>query len=85
MHEDACPNYADMLTNLYKGHQFLYDELWFFPRVAWSLDSYGHSSTNARIMAESGAEALFIRNIDPKDRELRLYLKSMEYIWRPNF
>jgi len=43
----------------------LYDEFWYFPRVAWSLDQYGHSSTNARIYAEAGVEALYIKNIDP--------------------
>ena len=45
----------------------------------------GHSATNARLLADSGAEALFIRNVDPQDRQKRLDTKSMEYIWRPNF
>lgn len=85
MHEDSCPHYADMLHNIFKGHQFLYNEFWIFPRVAWSLDMYGHSSTNARLYAESGIEAMFIKNVDPEERKQRLANSSMEFIWRPQF
>jgi len=35
------------------------------PRVAWNLDPYGHSDTNARLLAESGIEALYMRSVDP--------------------
>jgi hypothetical protein len=84
-HEDSCPHYADMLHNIFKGHQYLYNEFWVFPRVAWSLDLYGHSSTNARLYAESGIEAIFIKNIDPSERKVRLENQTMEYLWRPNY
>ena len=85
LHEDACPNYQDMLMNIYQGHQWLYKEFWYYPRVAWSLDHFGHSATNARLYAESGIEALFIANIDPHDKRKRLETNSMEFLWRPNF
>ena len=36
-------------------------------------------------MGESGAEALFIRHIDPQDRDMRLKTQHMEFVWRPDF
>ena len=36
-------------------------------------------------MGESGAEALFIRHIDPQDRDMRLKTEHMEFVWRPDF
>ena len=84
-HQDACPHYADIMHNIFKGHQYLYNEFWIFPRVAWSLDMYGHSSTNARLYSESGIEAIYIRQIDPTERQVRMNNQTMEFIWRPNF
>ena len=44
---------------------FLQKEFGDTPRVAWSLDTSGHSSANARLLAESGIESLFLLNVDP--------------------
>jgi hypothetical protein len=71
-HQDACPHYADIMHNIFKGHQWLYNNFWIFPRVAWSLDMYGHSSANARLYSESGIEAIFISHIDPAERQVRM-------------
>ena len=46
---------------------------------------YGHSSTNARLYSESGIEAIYIRHIDPTERQVRMQNQTMEFIWRPNF
>jgi hypothetical protein len=49
------------------------------------METTGHSLANPRILAESGIEALFIRNIEKGDRDLRLEDRSMEFIWRPMY
>ena len=36
-------------------------------------------------MAEAGIEAVFILNIEPEDRLLRLEDRAMEFIWRPMY
>jgi len=72
-----------MLLNLQRGHQFLSEHFAYHPRVAWSLDDAGHSSANARILSESGIEAVFILSIDPEERRERLMWGEMEFVWRP--
>ncbi|CDW86710.1 glycosyl hydrolases family 38 protein [Stylonychia lemnae] len=84
-HDNVCPHYSDMLLNLHRGHQFLVSEFGVHPRVAWNLDPYGHSDANARLLAESGIEALYFKSVDPQDRENRLASKTMETLWRPSF
>lgn len=56
-----------------------------YPRTAWNLDPFGHSDANARVFAESGIEAMYMRYVDPHEKEMRLKSKQMEWIWRPNF
>ena len=85
MHDTVCPHYTDMLLNIEKGHSFLLKEFGVRPRAAWSLEPYGHSEMNARLWAESGIEAMFVKEMDPEDRENRIKNQSMEFIWRPNY
>jgi len=47
-----------------KGHQFLKKEFDVTPRVAWLLDSFGHSSANAWLYSDMGLEALFVGRVD---------------------
>jgi hypothetical protein len=68
-----------------RGKQWLKSEFNYAPRAALSLEHNGNSDTNARLMGESGAEALFIRYIDPQDRDMRLQTNTMEFVWRPDF
>lgn len=37
MHDEACPHYDDMITNMQKGHQFITDEFGAeaAPRIGW--------------------------------------------------
>ena len=67
-----------------KGHQFLKKEFDVTPRVAWLLDSFGHSSANARLYADMGLEALFVGRIDSQDKNKRFEEKSLNFLWRPH-
>ena len=54
------------------------------PRVAWLLDSFGHSSANARLYADMGLEALFVGRLDNRDRDKRFdHDHSLNFLWRP--
>ena len=85
VHDPVCPHYSDILLNMQRGKQWLKQEFNYAPRAVLSLDQNGNSDTNARLMGESGAEALFIRHIDPQDRDMRLKTQHMEFVWRPDF
>lgn len=71
MHDEACPSYDDMINNMYYGHKFLFDEFNYIPKVAWQLDPFGHSASNAMICSELGYDAIFLGRIDPQERSVR--------------
>lgn len=66
------------------GHTFLKKEFGFVPRVAWLVDSFGHSISNARLYSEIGFDSLFISRLDHLDSENRDRKKELNYLWRPS-
>lgn len=82
--DEACPNYEDLYNNMLLGHQFLQNEFGTTPSVGWHLDSFGHSSTNARLFADLGFEAMFVARHDKSEQSTRDENKSYEFLWRPN-
>jgi alpha-mannosidase len=57
-----------MINNMIIGHTFLQAEFGITPRIGWNLDSFGHSSTNARLFADLGFEAQFFARLDRMDK-----------------
>lgn len=64
MHDEACTHYEDMLENMMKGQQFLWDTFQYKPRIGWQIDPFGHSNANARLFAEMGFDAVFFARAD---------------------
>ena len=85
MHDEACPHYEDLINNMWAGHEFAKTELGAVPSIGWQIDPFGHSNTNARLMAEMGFDAFFFARLDYQDKDRRLADKEMEYIWRPSW
>jgi alpha-mannosidase len=83
MHDEACPHYEDMITNMWQGHDFVMSEFGVRPRIGWQIDPFGHSNANARLYAEMGFDAVFFGRLDYQEKEKRLEEKTMEYVWRP--
>ncbi len=83
MHDEACPHYEDMITNMWKGHEFVKNEFGVTPRIGWHIDPFGHSNANVRLFAEMGFDAFFIGRIDYQEKEKRMAEKTMEFVWRP--
>jgi alpha-mannosidase len=84
-HDEACPTYEEFIANMMAGHQFILKEFGVTPRVGWQLDPFGHSSTNARLYAEMGLDALIFARLDRIEKSKRMSNKSLEYIWQPHF
>ena len=83
-HDEACPSYEDMLDNMITGHSFLLKEFGVKPRTAWLIDSFGHSSANARLYADMGFDSLFVARLDAFDAHKRWEKDhSMNFLWRP--
>jgi len=85
VHDEATALYEDMINNMYWGHSWLLGLFEYIPSVGWQIDPFGHSSTNARLFAEMGFDALFFARIDWQDRARRQKDKEMEFLWRPFF
>lgn len=83
-HDEACNTYQDMLANMMIGHNFILNEFGedAIPKIGWSLDSFGHSLTNAKILSQLGYEALFFARVDDDERKWRKDNKQLEFIWK---
>ncbi|KAL6770979.1 hypothetical protein ACKKBF_B33465 [Auxenochlorella protothecoides x Auxenochlorella symbiontica] len=84
-HDEAASHYVAMIDQTTRGHSFLQETFGVKPRVAWQLDPFGHSATQASLMsAEAGFDALFIARADHQDMDVRRAKKELEFIWAPN-
>ena len=73
-----------MINNMMIGHAWLKKEFGVVPRIGWQIDTYGHSSTNARLFADFGFDALFLsRGVDFQFKKKKEEDKSYEFLWRP--
>ena len=81
--DEACPNYEDIINNMYIGHGFLKREFGITPKIGWMIDAFGHTSANAALFADMGFDALFIGRVDETLRKQMMKEKSMTFLWRP--
>jgi alpha-mannosidase len=64
------------------GHEFLKRELGVIPKVGWQLDPFGHSATQASLLAAAvGFDALYFGRIDYQDLEIRQGTQECEGLW----
>lgn len=82
MHDEAAPNYVDMIDQTTLGHQFLLKEFGTVPTIGWQIDPFGHSATQASLYALMGMNAWFFGRIDYQDRAVREKMKTTEVIMR---
>ena len=88
MHDEAASHYVSMVDQTTLGHRFLREEFGGadtggVPTVAWQLDPFGHSATQAALLsAEAGMDALFFGRIDYQELEQRVGDSRAEFIWR---
>ena len=77
MHDEASPHYDDMINNMMIGLQWLEQVLETRPRVGWSIDPFGHSSANPRLLADMGMDAWVFARVDFQDLEQRREDKTL--------
>jgi alpha-mannosidase len=85
MHDEAATHYIGMVDQTTLGHRLLKEEFGDagIPTVAWQLDPFGHSATQAALLsAEAGMDALFFGRIDYQDLKLRVNESRAEFVWR---
>ena len=82
MHDEATTHYIGMIDQTTLGHSFLKRELGIIPKVAWQLDPFGHSSSQASLMtSKMGFDAIYFGRIDHQDLKYRKENKECEGLW----
>ena len=69
MHDEACTHYDDILNNMMVGNEWVENVFGVRPRVGWSIDPFGHSNGNPRLLADMGMDAWFFARLDYEDKE----------------
>ncbi|CAI5537097.1 unnamed protein product [Closterium sp. Naga37s-1] len=83
MHDEATTHYTDMVHQMSLGLRFLRSEFNVTPRVAWQIDPFGHSATQASLItAQAGFDGIFFSRADYQDVANRQQEKKEEFVWR---
>eukprot|EP00038_Savillea_parva_P019125 m.26584 g.26584 ORF g.26584 m.26584 type:complete len:1203 (-) comp4326_c0_seq1:85-3693(-) len=85
MPDEASPTYVELLRNMQRGIQVIINEFGptARPRVAWSIDPFGHSSAYAAMNAQFGFDMSVVGRIDWQEKASRFANVAMETVWRP--
>ncbi|WIA23312.1 hypothetical protein OEZ85_000079 [Tetradesmus obliquus] len=81
-HDEATSHYSGMVDQMSLGMRFLQQEFGRAPTVAWQLDGFGHSCTEALLKSMGGFQALFIGRSAMADMQQRKSNRSLEFVWR---
>jgi alpha-mannosidase len=83
MHDEAASYYQHSIDQMRLGLLFLKQEFDYVPDVAWFIDPFGHSASNAYVLAKMGFKKIVLVRIDYKEKEARKAQKSLEFYWVP--
>lgn len=84
--DEACPTFEEILGNYMVGHEFLKNEMGIEPpKVAWLVDSFGHSAATPELMQKMGFESLVFSRVSENEKIYRKSQKAMEFMWKPTF
>jgi hypothetical protein len=81
-HDMGATTVNSMLANWDEGHQWLKKHGLPRPKIGWSLDPFGISSTQATLQSLMGFDAWFFTRISANDVASRKQDKSLEFIWQ---
>ncbi|XP_072039219.1 lysosomal alpha-mannosidase-like [Amphiura filiformis] len=81
--DEGATHYSAIIDQMTIGHKFLEDNFGDCgrPRIAWQVDTFGHSREQASLYAQMGMDGFFFGRIDYNDRSTRYLSKTMEGIW----
>ena len=88
MHDEACPTFADMLDQTSAGIRWIAQTFGpaALPRVTSQLDPFGHSATQASMLASpaAGYIAQFHARMDYGETGLRHATQTLDFAWAPS-
>lgn len=82
-HDEANPSYDSIIAQMTEGHEYLLSLFGVRPRIAWSIDPFGHAAASAALAASAGYEAFVINRIDHSVKAALKQRASLEFVWQP--
>ncbi|KAI4465192.1 alpha-mannosidase [Holotrichia oblita] len=85
MADEATTHLYALVDQLIEGHQWLNTHLGVQPKFGWSVDVFGHSSTQAQLLSLSGIHATVIQRIHYAWKEWFAHKQYGDFVWVPNW
>ncbi|XP_035232850.1 alpha-mannosidase 2x-like [Stegodyphus dumicola] len=85
MTDEAASHYYGMIDQLIEGHQWMKTNLGIIPRSAWSVDSFGHSSTVPYLLRASGMYNMVIQRTHYAWKAYLAERRQLDFWWRQDF
>jgi lysosomal alpha-mannosidase len=84
MNDEGTTHYNAIIDQMTLGLQFINENFGSKarPRVAWHIDTFGHSAEQASLFAQMSFEGFFFARIHYADMEKRTKKQRMELVWR---
>ncbi|XP_047525382.1 alpha-mannosidase 2 [Pieris napi] len=82
MNDEANSHWLSVIQQLTTGHQWLIENLGYTPRNSWSIDPFGHSSTQPYLLKLAGFENSLIQRIHYRIKKELARDRHLEFRWR---
>ncbi|VDP69967.1 unnamed protein product [Echinostoma caproni] len=81
--DEAVGHYSDLIDQLTLGRQFIHR--WFRscgrPRMAWQIDTFGHSRSHADVFYEAGYDGIVFGRADFREKSWMRREQRLESLW----
>ncbi|VDO08175.1 unnamed protein product [Rodentolepis nana] len=82
MNDEALTHYGATVSQLIEGQHWLLDNLGVLANVSWVIDVFGHSTTEAYILAKAGIKDILIHRVHYEVKKSLAENKQLEFIWK---
>ncbi|KAL4705749.1 hypothetical protein ACJJTC_018348 [Scirpophaga incertulas] len=82
MNDEANSHWMSIIQQLSTGHQWLIENLGYIPKTGWSIDPFGHSSTQPYLLKLAGIENTVIQRVHYRVKKELALNRQLEFKWR---
>ncbi|XP_052756455.1 alpha-mannosidase 2 [Galleria mellonella] len=82
MNDESSSHWLSIIQQLTTGHQWLFDNLGYIPKNAWSIDPFGYSSSQPYLLKLAGLENSVIQRVHYRVKKELALNRQLEFKWR---